>query len=160
MTMAAIAADLVLFVVTAALFTWHKKASCSAESTTAEKTCDASLLSNSAFVFIKPHANTPATQTLVREKLVASGITILSETEIDGKTIDEKKVRLKKGKKLCSKSTERKSRSVGVSPFFSWHGDCRRMFYFYSSLTSTTMQLPPRPPFFPPRTFPYRPTSF
>jgi hypothetical protein len=96
LTMAALlATDFVLFVVTAALFTWHKKASAAADSsssTSTEKSCDA--LSNSAFVFIKPHANTAATQTLVREKLVASGITILSESEIDGKTIDEKKVRV------------------------------------------------------------------
>jgi hypothetical protein len=92
---ALIAADFVLFVVTAVLFTWHKKASAAAadsSSSDAEKSCAASL-SNSAFVFIKPHANTAATQTLVREKLVASGISILSESEIDGKTIDEKKVR-------------------------------------------------------------------
>lgn len=85
--MAAIAADLVLFAVTAALFTWHKKVSASSEN----KTCDATL-ENSAFVFIKPHANTPATQKLVREKLLASDITILSESDIDGKTIDKKKV--------------------------------------------------------------------
>jgi hypothetical protein len=101
-TMAALfAADLALFVVTAALFTWHKKASAESSST-AEKSCAAaasSSLSNSAFVFIKPHANTLATQTLVREKLVASGISILSELEIDGKTIDEKKVR-----KGCSRN--------------------------------------------------------
>lgn len=47
---------------------------------------------NSAFVFIKPHANTEATQKLVRAKLIEAGITILSESEVDGKTIDEKKL--------------------------------------------------------------------
>lgn len=44
------------------------------------------------FVFVKPHANTPATQKLVREKLVAAGCTILSEIDIDGQTIDEQKL--------------------------------------------------------------------
>jgi hypothetical protein len=49
-------------------------------------------LKNSAFVFVKPHANTDATQSMVREKLLASGIDILSESDINGKTIDEKKL--------------------------------------------------------------------
>lgn len=115
---ALLSVDLVLFVVTAALFTWHKKASAaeSSSSTNAEKTCDAALLSNSAFVFIKPHANTPATQTLVREKLVASGISILSESEIDGKTIDEKKVGWKK-KAIEMKKRTKRDFFVCVSPF-------------------------------------------
>jgi len=51
-----------------------------------------SSLKNSAFVFVKPHANTEATQKLVREKLLAKGIEILSESNIDGNTIDEKKL--------------------------------------------------------------------
>lgn len=41
---------------------------------------------------MKPHANTKATQDMVREKLKAAGIEILSETDISGKTIDEKKL--------------------------------------------------------------------
>ena len=49
-------------------------------------------LLNSAFVFVKPHANTEATQKLVREKLEGAGITIVSESDVDGKTIDEKKL--------------------------------------------------------------------
>lgn len=56
-----------------------------------EGTCDAELL-NSAFVFIKPHANTKKTQKLVYDQLVKSGIKILSEREIDGSVIDEKKL--------------------------------------------------------------------
>ena len=47
---------------------------------------------NSAFVFVKPHANTEATQKLVREKLTAAGIEILSESDVNGKVIDEKKL--------------------------------------------------------------------
>jgi nucleoside diphosphate kinase len=54
--------------------------------------CLPSALPNSAFVFIKPHANTPATQALVREKLHSAGIVILSEQEIAGSVIDDKKL--------------------------------------------------------------------
>ena len=56
----------------------------------ASSTCAA--LKNSAFVFVKPHANTPAVQSLVRQKLVAAGCVILSEVDIDGKTIDQNKL--------------------------------------------------------------------
>jgi hypothetical protein len=49
-------------------------------------------LKNSAFVFVKPHANTPATQKLVRDGLAKAGITILSEDDIAGSVIDEKKL--------------------------------------------------------------------
>lgn len=55
-----------------------------------EKACD--MLLNSAFVFVKPHANTPATQALVKEKLEGAGIEILSEHDISGSTIDENKL--------------------------------------------------------------------
>ena len=54
--------------------------------------CAPSLLPNSAFVFVKPHANTLATQALVRDKLLGAGISILSEHEIAGSVIDEKKL--------------------------------------------------------------------
>jgi len=49
-------------------------------------------LLNSAFVFVKPHANTEATQKLVRDKLTEAGVTIVSESDISGETIDEKKL--------------------------------------------------------------------
>jgi len=49
-------------------------------------------LKNSAFVFVKPHANTQATQDMVRQKLIEAGIEILSEKDISGSTIDEKKL--------------------------------------------------------------------
>jgi hypothetical protein len=54
--------------------------------------CRASMesgLLNSAFVFVKPHANTQATRDLVREMLTEAGIDILSEQDIDGETIDK-----------------------------------------------------------------------
>lgn len=45
---------------------------------------------NSAFVFVKPHANTEATRKMVVDKLKKAGLTILSESEINGVEIDEK----------------------------------------------------------------------
>lgn len=60
---------------------------CHAESTF----CDAKL-QNSAFLFVKPHANTKATQDLVKKKLVDAGIEILSEHDISGVTIDKDKL--------------------------------------------------------------------
>lgn len=45
---------------------------------------------NSAFVFIKPHANTPASQTLVTKTLKEKGITITGEGELTAAQIDEK----------------------------------------------------------------------
>lgn len=49
-------------------------------------------LKNSAVVFIKPHANTEATRNLVKTKLLNAGLTIVSEREISGAEIDEKKL--------------------------------------------------------------------
>ena len=43
-----------------------------------------------AFVFAKPHANTPAFLAKIKEKFDEKGISIVSEGEIDGKTIDAK----------------------------------------------------------------------
>jgi hypothetical protein len=111
--------DFILFAVTATLFTLHQKSgwfvsgtssttssvgsigkasttdgksASSSASTTAAAAGSCTELQNSAFVFIKPHANTAATQKLVQAKLIESGCTILSESDIDGKTIDEKKL--------------------------------------------------------------------
>jgi hypothetical protein len=50
------------------------------------------VLKNSAFVFVKPHANTAATQAMVKSKLEGAGITIMSESDISGPEIDEKKL--------------------------------------------------------------------
>ena len=57
-----------------------------------EPACDANKMLNSAFVFIKPHANTAATQNLVKDKLIGAGIEILSEHDINAETIDKKKL--------------------------------------------------------------------
>jgi len=45
----------------------------------------------SAFVFVKPHANTDAVNSLVKGKFEAMGIKILKDGVIDGKTIDSEK---------------------------------------------------------------------
>jgi len=79
--------DYILFACTAGASIFSKKAAASPASTS-----DSCALKNSAFVFVKPHANTEATQDMVREKLQGKGIEILSESDIDGKTIDEKKL--------------------------------------------------------------------
>lgn len=46
-------------------------------------------MKNSAFVFIKPHANTKAAQQLVASTLKSKGIEIKSEGELTAKQIDE-----------------------------------------------------------------------
>jgi hypothetical protein len=48
-------------------------------------------MSNSAFVFAKPHANTTEVQALIKKTFDDKGITIVEEGEIDGPTIDSKK---------------------------------------------------------------------
>ncbi|CAD7935942.1 unnamed protein product [Amoebophrya sp. A25] len=45
---------------------------------------------NEAFVFIKPHAQTPEARRAVRDELRARGLKITQEGEISGKVIDEK----------------------------------------------------------------------
>lgn len=50
---------------------------------------DCSGETNSAFVFIKPHANTTAAQNLVQSTLKARGITIKSEGELTAAQIDK-----------------------------------------------------------------------
>lgn len=44
---------------------------------------------NTAFVFIKPHANTLSTQHLVSETFKKKGIKVLSQGELTGEQIDE-----------------------------------------------------------------------
>ena len=58
----------------------------------AEVTCNVDKLLNSAFVFVKPHANTDDVQKMVRDKLIGAGIEILSEHNIDAETIDENRL--------------------------------------------------------------------
>jgi len=45
-----------------------------------------------AFVFVKPHAVTPATKALTKNKLAASGISIYKEGSISGTEIEQKKL--------------------------------------------------------------------
>jgi hypothetical protein len=47
---------------------------------------------NHAFVFIKPHANTAATQALVSASLTAHGVEILSEGDLSAEDIEAKKL--------------------------------------------------------------------
>lgn len=49
-------------------------------------------LKNSAFVFVKPHANTVATQELVKSSFAKAGISIIEERSISGETIDQQKL--------------------------------------------------------------------
>ena len=46
------------------------------------------IMDNSAFVFIKPHANTPATQEMVKADFASRGIEIVAEGELTGEEID------------------------------------------------------------------------
>jgi len=70
------------------VFAGKKENTCIAPAAKAEE----KELLNSAFVFVKPHANTVAAQNLVRNKLTQAGILILSESDVSGETIDEKKL--------------------------------------------------------------------
>ncbi len=49
---------------------------------------------NSAFVFIKPHANTPAAQALVSKTLTSKGIVIDKEGELTGEQVRSSKYNL------------------------------------------------------------------
>lgn len=74
----------------------------------------AAVVKNSAFVFVKPHANTPATQKLVREKLTEAGISILSECDISGTEIDEKKLIDQHYYAIASKATILPAKDIPV----------------------------------------------
>lgn len=47
---------------------------------------------NSALVFIKPHANNDAVQDLVRDFILSSKIRIVSEGDVDGRTMDQEQL--------------------------------------------------------------------
>mmetsp|Transcript_25955 Transcript_25955/g.46919 ORF Transcript_25955/g.46919 Transcript_25955/m.46919 type:complete len:319 (+) Transcript_25955:95-1051(+) len=66
---------------------------------------DTGVLKNSAFVFVKPHAQTAAVRDLVKSKLTESKIKILSEGEILAKDIDEKQLIDKHYYAIASKAT-------------------------------------------------------
>jgi len=81
---------LALLTLVAAVAVSYKMSKSSSSSSSSKSTSPSPL--NSAFVFVKPHANTELTQNLVRTKLQDANITILSEKDIDGPTIDAKKL--------------------------------------------------------------------
>lgn len=100
------AMDYLLFLCTAGATILSKKA--------AAASTDSCELKNSAFVFVKPHANTEATQNMVREKLLEKGIEILSESDIDGKTIDKKKLIDQHYYAIASKATILAAKDIPV----------------------------------------------
>lgn len=100
----------ILFAVAAVAFVLAKKQE-------EGRTCSSdSPLKNSAFVFVKPHANTAATQKLVKEKLLQAGIDILSESDISGNTIDENKLIDQHYYAIASKATILPAEQIPVPP--------------------------------------------
>ena len=69
---------------------------------------------NSAFIFIKPHANTELTQNFVKTTLLESGITILKEITIDGVTIDKNKLIDQHYYSIASKATILQPKDIPV----------------------------------------------
>jgi len=107
--------DFLLFVATAGLFTWHKKNCAAASAAGADGTCDApGSLKNAAFVFVKPHANTPLVQKLVRDELEEAGVSVLQEIDIDGQTIDDKKLIDQHYYAIASKATLLDAKDIPV----------------------------------------------
>jgi len=53
---------------------------------------DEKYTTNSAFLFLKPHAVTPAAISLVTEQLAALGLTVTASGELDNEVIDKKKL--------------------------------------------------------------------
>ncbi|GKZ01095.1 hypothetical protein MPSEU_001061100 [Mayamaea pseudoterrestris] len=101
--------DYLLFAVTATLVTLQKKTDASPSYT---NTCNT--LKNSAFVFIKPHANLPATQALVKNRLLEVGLSVTAEGDIDGATIDEKKLIDQHYYAIASKATILPAKDIPV----------------------------------------------
>jgi len=71
---------------------------------------------NVAFVFIKPHAVTEDTKALVKSELQKQGINILSEGQILGTTIDEKKFIDQHYYSIASKATLLQPKELNVPP--------------------------------------------
>lgn len=71
-------------------------------------------MKNSAFIFIKPHANTAASQELVRNVLNEQGITILKEGSFTGKEIDDNKLIDQHYYAIASKATLLKAEELAV----------------------------------------------
>ena len=94
---------------------------------------------NSAFVFIKPHANTKATQDYVRGVLQSKGLEIVREGDINGTEIDEKKLIDNHYYAIASKATILKPAAMPVpadkfEQFFGvpWQQVCVIVFPFFS----------------------------
>eukprot|EP00961_Rhodomonas_salina_P287380 3882905-Rhodomonas_salina.1 len=68
----------------------------------------------SAFVFAKPHANTPEVQELIKKKFAEVGIKVLSDGEIAGPVIDDKKYIDQHYYSIASKATILKSSELNV----------------------------------------------
>jgi hypothetical protein len=75
-----------------------------------------SSLPNSALLFIKPHANTQATQDLVIDKLNHANIRVLTQVDIGGKEIDEKGLIDQHYYSIASKATILPAKDIPVPP--------------------------------------------
>lgn len=73
-----------------------------------------SAVKNSALIFIKPHANTAATQSYVKERITSAGCTITFEGDISGVEIDEKKLIDNHYYAIASKATILKPKDLAV----------------------------------------------
>jgi len=73
-----------------------------------------STVKNSAFVFIKPHANTSETQAFVKGKLEGAGLKIVQEGAISGTDIDAKKLIDQHYYAIASKATIMKPAELAV----------------------------------------------
>jgi len=71
---------------------------------------------NSAFVFVKPHAVTEATVSLVKESLEKAGVTVLQEGDITSEEIDEKKLVDQHYYAIASKATITPPAELAVPP--------------------------------------------
>lgn len=78
--------------------------------------CSAKSPDNSAFVFIKPHANTTASQNFVKKGLLAKGISIAKEGEITAETIDKEMLIDQHYYAIASKATLVTPDQMPVSP--------------------------------------------
>ena len=83
---------------------------------TASSSPPSDALQNSALVFIKPHANTQATQDLVVDKLNDANIKILSQVDIGGEEIDEKGLIDQHYYSIASKATILSPHDIPVPP--------------------------------------------
>lgn len=72
------------------------------------------MVKNSAFVFIKPHANTEEARKVVKETLQGKGISVTKEGLISGKEIDEKQLIDNHYYAIASKATILKPSALNV----------------------------------------------